>query len=571
MENTGIPFHAYKGDMPYIFVSYAHLDSDLVFPIIQKIHGEGYPIWYDEGIDPGNEWPVEIEQALKSCYLFLVFISPNSVKSINVRNEINLALGRKLRFLAIHLDETELIEGLELQMGSRQAIMKYRMADESFYYKCFTTLAQMDFAKRTQTPSLESKLSIDDDSDNNTQKGPAPKQRLFAKMPRRAILTTVAAIALLLVVVAALFLIKPDVPQIANSGSGDAAIQQASGNEAPPLAENAPQSTAGSSSSPEQPAGTPFATQTQPSATNNETTAPLTGREIDTYNASWIVQDEEWLYLEWQEQLCKIRPDGTEKSILTENTPSHIWLMNNNVYFTNVSRNYAIYVINKDGTGREQFGRLFTTQVVLSPSGVYTHFSVYMAPNARNHFVPWDELETFDDHYSDDMVYLGRDFCVYDNWAYYPSYNHGDELFKYNFDSEPIRVAENKSSCVRETGGRIYYINEDDSNSIYSINPDGTARKREVDAYLYEFFAYEGSIYYMSGYWIYKYDVQSESTIQLVRIDEDCFLSHYAMMNLAVLGDWVYFKYHRWEDNIKREWLARVRTDGTNMEILLEN
>ncbi|MDO5859411.1 hypothetical protein, partial [Methanobrevibacter sp.] len=44
------PFPAYEGDEPYIFISYSHDDSDLVFPEIERFHNDGYNIWYDEGI-----------------------------------------------------------------------------------------------------------------------------------------------------------------------------------------------------------------------------------------------------------------------------------------------------------------------------------------------------------------------------------------------------------------------------------------------------------------------------------------------------------------------------------------
>jgi hypothetical protein len=50
MDNTRIPFEAYKGTDPYVFVSYAHKDLDKVFPIISEFHKAGFPIWYDEGI-----------------------------------------------------------------------------------------------------------------------------------------------------------------------------------------------------------------------------------------------------------------------------------------------------------------------------------------------------------------------------------------------------------------------------------------------------------------------------------------------------------------------------------------
>ena len=70
------PFEAYNGDEPFLFVSYAHKDSAEVFPELVALRGMGVRIWYDEGIDPGNEWPEEIEAALKKSAMFLVFIPP---------------------------------------------------------------------------------------------------------------------------------------------------------------------------------------------------------------------------------------------------------------------------------------------------------------------------------------------------------------------------------------------------------------------------------------------------------------------------------------------------------------
>ena len=41
------PFAAYQGDEPYIFVSYAHEDSEVVYPEIQWLKDQGFNIWYD--------------------------------------------------------------------------------------------------------------------------------------------------------------------------------------------------------------------------------------------------------------------------------------------------------------------------------------------------------------------------------------------------------------------------------------------------------------------------------------------------------------------------------------------
>ncbi|NOZ20013.1 MAG: toll/interleukin-1 receptor domain-containing protein [Planctomycetes bacterium] len=127
------PFEAYSGDEPYLFVSYAHKDAAAVYPELKWMHGHGYRVWYDEGIDPGNEWPEEIAKALHGCSMFLVFISPRAVVSKNVRNEINYAINHDKPFLAVYLEETELPRGLELRMGDIQAIVKYRMPEDRYH------------------------------------------------------------------------------------------------------------------------------------------------------------------------------------------------------------------------------------------------------------------------------------------------------------------------------------------------------------------------------------------------------------------------------------------------------
>ncbi len=137
------PFDAYRGDEPYVFVSYSHKDCAVIFEEIQHLHDAGYRIWYDEGIDAGNEWPEEIAQAVVGCSLFLIFVSPRSVDSVNCRNEINLALNKKKRFLAIHLEETELPLGLQLRMGDLQAILRYKLPQDRYQQKAGTMLDQL--------------------------------------------------------------------------------------------------------------------------------------------------------------------------------------------------------------------------------------------------------------------------------------------------------------------------------------------------------------------------------------------------------------------------------------------
>ena len=110
----------------YIFISYAHKDSQTVIPILDELSAAGVPLWYDEGIEAGTEWPETIEKKLVGCSAVLVFISPSSIKSQNCRNEINLALSLHKEMLTVYLSETTLTGGMSLQLGTIQALFKYR-------------------------------------------------------------------------------------------------------------------------------------------------------------------------------------------------------------------------------------------------------------------------------------------------------------------------------------------------------------------------------------------------------------------------------------------------------------
>ena len=132
VEHMEPPFEAYAGEEPYLFASYSHKDAALVYPELERLHRSGVRVWYDEGIDPGNEWPEEVAKALDGSSFFLVFISARSVESKNVKNEINFAINHQKPLVAVHVEATELPKGLELRMGDIQAILKWRMNAERF-------------------------------------------------------------------------------------------------------------------------------------------------------------------------------------------------------------------------------------------------------------------------------------------------------------------------------------------------------------------------------------------------------------------------------------------------------
>jgi len=141
MESLIPPFDAYKGDAPYIFVSYAHKNSDIVYAHLTRLRNEGFRIWYDEGIDPGADWSDEIATALVHAEVFLIFISEAAVASHNVRKEIVFAIDQRKHMVCVHIEEIELPSGLKMQLGNIQALLEGRFYDkEKFYDRLFNSL-----------------------------------------------------------------------------------------------------------------------------------------------------------------------------------------------------------------------------------------------------------------------------------------------------------------------------------------------------------------------------------------------------------------------------------------------
>ena len=185
-----LPYPAYRGKEPYIFVSYAHADSARVFKEIARLNKAGFHVWYDEGIAPGNEWTDEIADALANCSVFVVMLTPVSAPRENVQNEINFALDEKKPFLAVHLEETTLRRGLKLQIGTKQAILKYNMSEDEYLYKMTEALERFGL-KRKETsaphpqhePEPVSQLQHETEPASPAQKEPAAKPSGYTLSP----------------------------------------------------------------------------------------------------------------------------------------------------------------------------------------------------------------------------------------------------------------------------------------------------------------------------------------------------------------------------------------------------
>jgi len=154
------PFPAYSGDQPYVFVCYSHTDEDQVYAEIRWLQDQGINVWYDTtGIGPGSEWNDEIAKAIKGANPFLYYLTPNSVGSEHCRRELNFAQSENRRIIVVHLEETDLPDGLRLSLDNRQAILKYRLSSQEY---CNALIQSLDNAQAAPAPRAPSSQPLHD-------------------------------------------------------------------------------------------------------------------------------------------------------------------------------------------------------------------------------------------------------------------------------------------------------------------------------------------------------------------------------------------------------------------------
>lgn len=134
---------AYKGNEPFIFISYAHKDSEIVLPVIRRLQNDGNRVWYDEGIAPGSQWDVYISEHLQGSASVLCFLSQAYLRSQNCRDELALARANGKPMNMIYIDDVQLSAGLKMRYGRIQALFMNKMQPDELFEKLYRSDAIM--------------------------------------------------------------------------------------------------------------------------------------------------------------------------------------------------------------------------------------------------------------------------------------------------------------------------------------------------------------------------------------------------------------------------------------------
>jgi len=90
------------------FFSYSRDDSEFALRLAEDLKTAGANVWLDQmDIPAGQRWDRAVEDALKSCPRLIVILSPASVDSTNVMDEVSFALEEKKTVIPIICKDCE--------------------------------------------------------------------------------------------------------------------------------------------------------------------------------------------------------------------------------------------------------------------------------------------------------------------------------------------------------------------------------------------------------------------------------------------------------------------------------
>ncbi len=93
--------------MADVFVSYARSDKARVAPLVAVLEAQGWNVWWDPAIAPGQEFDERIAEELKRALAVVVVWTPESVRSRWVRGEARVAADRGV-LVPVRFDAAEL-------------------------------------------------------------------------------------------------------------------------------------------------------------------------------------------------------------------------------------------------------------------------------------------------------------------------------------------------------------------------------------------------------------------------------------------------------------------------------
>ena len=149
----------------YYFISYSSEDINYVSRISRKLHDQSIPLWYDRGINYGENWEVTISKKIIHCTAVILFLSPHVLKKIDsyVWHEFQIALDKKKPVYVLllkEIDENNIPEETYhfwVKIKTHQGITAFKMNEETVLHELGRALEQTPVSREIISDQLNKK------------------------------------------------------------------------------------------------------------------------------------------------------------------------------------------------------------------------------------------------------------------------------------------------------------------------------------------------------------------------------------------------------------------------------
>jgi hypothetical protein len=117
--------------MSHIFISYSRKDSEYAHALADHLQSLGLPVWIDDRIDYGSQWPGEIQKQLDACDAFILIMSPRSFASEWVQSELQRAKRKAKPVFPLLLEGDE--TWLPVEATQYYDVRNRSLPDDEFY------------------------------------------------------------------------------------------------------------------------------------------------------------------------------------------------------------------------------------------------------------------------------------------------------------------------------------------------------------------------------------------------------------------------------------------------------
>jgi len=286
---------------------------------------------------------------------------------------------------------------------------------------------------------------------------------------------------------------------------------------------------------------------------------------LSTPSYAGCVEQDGWLYYSnWNykdiSKLSKMKKDGTQPTILTNDQVSYINILGDWIYYINVSDNDSIYKIKTDGSGRCKLSSEKALNITVLGNTIYFSVSgnickMDLDGNDKKNIVS-DNIDRFN--------YMN----VVGNWIYYVD-NRLGYIQKIRSDGTQKTVLRKKKSReLNVVAGNIYFTDYSSLSTqwkIYRIDTTGKNETKLFDKPISDLNVTGNNIFFKyssdnSKYKIYMINMNGKNQL---KISDD--ITDYSF---CVVGDWIYYSQHYVENGFVKYGMRRIKIDGSKKEDL---